>query len=133
MDCKRAEALFVDFYDGTLKGADRSELERHLEQCPSCRRSWEIYQQTIREVSGLNVLSDPDEFVKNVQQKINHRSKGRFFNDQAPYTVRFAVVSFLLIFVFLIAYLILALSSDIQLVIRETDGGLAADASESKH
>jgi hypothetical protein len=37
MDCRRAEELFSDDYDGTLPEPLRSELHRHLASCAECR------------------------------------------------------------------------------------------------
>jgi hypothetical protein len=37
MDCRRAEQLFSDDYDGTLEEPLRGELRRHLLACPDCR------------------------------------------------------------------------------------------------
>ena len=37
MDCRRAEELFSDDYDGTLEEPLRGELRRHLASCPDCR------------------------------------------------------------------------------------------------
>jgi hypothetical protein len=37
MDCRRAEELFSDDYDGTLEEPLRGELRRHLLSCADCR------------------------------------------------------------------------------------------------
>ena len=34
--CREAVALMGDYLDGTLGGADRARLERHLVACPHC-------------------------------------------------------------------------------------------------
>jgi anti-sigma factor RsiW len=34
--CREAVALMGDYLDGTLRGADRTRLERHLAACPHC-------------------------------------------------------------------------------------------------
>ena len=36
MNCADAEILICDWVDGTLEGAVRAELERHLAGCPAC-------------------------------------------------------------------------------------------------
>jgi anti-sigma factor RsiW len=34
--CRQAVALMTDYLEGSLSGADRRKLERHLAGCPNC-------------------------------------------------------------------------------------------------
>lgn len=116
MDCKQAESLYIDYYDKSLPEEQCRALEAHLKTCSACQESWAAYQRMIEEVSGLHPLTPPEEFVQSVKQKIRRRSKGRFFRDSGPHSVRFAIVSFVLIILFILAYLVLIATSEIRLI-----------------
>jgi hypothetical protein len=37
MNCERMDALLNDYVDGSLSASERSEVERHLDECAACR------------------------------------------------------------------------------------------------
>lgn len=113
MDHDRAKDLFTQYHDGDLSDEDLAELERHLEGCDECREEWETFRKTIDGVSGLFELTAPDGFTRAVEQKIKKRSRGRFFGDQRPFSMQFAVVSFILILLFILAYLVMTAATEI--------------------
>ncbi len=116
MDCERAKELFIDYHDGDIGSADRRELEKHLADCAECGKEWDEYLRCVGEVSGMHVLAPSDEFVSRVKKTIGRRSRGRFFGDTKPFSLSFALVSFILILLFLLAYLFLAGGKEIELV-----------------
>lgn len=120
MDHARARDLFFEYHDDELDDAVRAELEAHLDSCAECRREWEAYRATVDEISGLHALAPDDEFVRQIEQRIKRRSRGRFFSNQGQFSVRFAIVSFVLIMLFLLAYLFLSAGPEFEMV---EDGG----------
>lgn len=46
--CKDCIDFLIDYLDGTLPEAKRSEFELHLELCPPCHRYLMQYQATVR-------------------------------------------------------------------------------------
>jgi anti-sigma factor RsiW len=128
MDHDRAKELFTRLHEGDLADEERAELERHLDECEKCRAEWDIYRITVDEVSGLLQALPPADFSRSVQQKIRKRSRGRFFGEQRPFSIWFAVVSFILIVLFVLAYLVLTASTEIQIVgeSEEPDEGASA-------
>ncbi len=104
MDCKETREIFVDCQDDVLSKADRSAMEEHLRQCESCAREWATYQKTMNELSGLLYVTPEEGFTSRVKKTIGRRSRGRFFGSDQSYSLKFAVVSFILILFFLLAY-----------------------------
>lgn len=46
MNCKQAQALFLDYLDQTLALQDRNALQAHLEECPRCAKDLEDLIET---------------------------------------------------------------------------------------
>ncbi|QYK48205.1 MAG: zf-HC2 domain-containing protein [Phycisphaeraceae bacterium] len=46
--CQECIDFLIDYLDGTLPAAKRTEFELHLELCPPCHRYLQQYQATIR-------------------------------------------------------------------------------------
>jgi anti-sigma factor RsiW len=133
MNCDTAKELFLAFHDGDLLETDRKALESHLESCASCASEWEAYRITLGEVSGMFALSPSEGFTQRVKQTIGKRSRGRFFSDQRNLGINFAIVSFVLIVLVLLAYLYISSSREIVLIPPSDDtsdiGGNGAPAS----
>lgn len=126
MDHDRAMDLFTPYHDGELAAPEQAELEQHLAECEGCRREWEDYRRTVGELSGLHLLRPSADFARNVEQKIRRRSRGRFFGEQRSLGTQFAVVSFILILLFILAYLVLTTVNEIVIVEDGADGGTPA-------
>jgi len=123
MDHERAKELFTSYHDEELSPEEAAALEQHLAGCEPCRLEWEDYRRTIDEISGLHLLRPPADFTHNVEQKIRRRSRGRFFGEQRSLGTHFAVVSFILILLFILAYLVLTAVTEITVAEESSDGG----------
>lgn len=121
MDHERARSLFIEYHDEELADEVRLELEDHLGRCPDCRRDWEAYKQTVAGVSSLGRVKPPRDFVQKIERKIGRRSGGRFFGVKNEFSLSFAVISFVLIVFFLLAYLFIASGGDIRVIERAGD------------
>ncbi|MCP4198878.1 MAG: hypothetical protein GY762_17165 [Proteobacteria bacterium] len=104
MDCTKARELFVDFHDGVLSKRGCSELEEHLGTCDPCAGEWATYHKTMNELSGLHYVVPEQGFTSRVKKTIDRRSRGRFFGSEPSHSLRFAIISFILILFFLLAY-----------------------------
>lgn len=131
MDCKRAKTLFVSYHDGDLPKEDLLALQKHLDECKQCFSEWEDYLKTMQEVSQMHKLEPSQDFVSRVKKTIGHRSRGRFFGQQESFSLRFAIISFVLIIFFLLAYLFISVGAEIHLINPE-DSALNAGDKASK-
>jgi anti-sigma factor RsiW len=123
MNCDRARELFLEYHDGDLSDTDRQALEAHLETCEICRADWEAYQRTLGEVSGMFNVAPPADFAQRVKQTIGKRSRGRFFGHDRNLSINFAIVSFLLILLVILAYLFISSKQEIVLVEPSLENG----------
>jgi len=128
MDHDRARDLFTQYHEEDLSDAELAELEEHLAECDECREEWETYRKTIDGVSGLFELAAPEDFTRSVEQKIRKRSRGRFFGDQRPKSMQFAVVSFILILLFILAYLVMTAATEIIILDESQDKETSQEA-----
>ena len=116
MDCEQARALFTSCNDGDLSGKDLAAFNRHIDECSECSTEWSDFKRTVGEVSGLRLLLPQEDFSNQVVQRIRRRSKGRFFSEKSQNSVRFAVISFILILIFMLAYLFITYGKEIRLI-----------------
>jgi len=125
MDHDAAKELFSAHLDGELEQKQEEELSAHLEECETCRQEFEELRQTLRSLSGLHKLMPPEEFVSKVQQRINRRSRGRFFGRENLLTrIPFEWISFVIIILLLMLYIAFIQTQDAQISApAETDGG----------
>ena len=116
MDCEKAKTLFIDYHDGDMGKGEAKALKAHLESCDECRQEWQDYQKMMEEVSGLHSLAPSEDFVSKVKQTIDKRSKGRFFGTTSASGINFAIISFILILLFLAAYLFISAGSEVEVI-----------------
>jgi anti-sigma factor RsiW len=127
MDHDRAKELFTQYHEGDLGDEELAQLEQHLAECDECREEWETYRRTIDGLSGLYQMSAPEGFTHAVEQKIKKRSRGRFFGEQRPFSMQFAVVSFILILLFILAYLVMTAATEIIILDQSGESGESDD------
>ena len=120
MDHDRARELFTAYHDEELSSSEVEELESHLAACKECSEEWDTYRRTMEEISGLHKFAAPGCMTEAVEQKIKRRSKGRFFGEQRSFSTQFAIVSFILILLFMLAYLLMTEVTEIT-VLEEDD------------
>ena len=116
MDCKEAKTRFLDLHEGELGDEDLLAVETHLKDCAKCRSEWEDYGKTMEELSGMHRLAPAQDFVSRVKHTIGHRSRGRFFGQSETFNLGFAIVSFVLILLFLLAYLFISTGNEIRFI-----------------
>ncbi len=116
MEHQEACELFTAYADGELTDVDQAGLEAHLRSCDACREEWEAYRRTMEEVSGLLAVPPPPDTVRLVEKKIARRSRGRFFAETRSTGMSFAMVSFILVLFFILAYLLLTAVNEIQVM-----------------
>ena len=66
MTCAEIEILICDYVDGTLSGAQKAEVERHLAMCPACA---ELAQDSAAAVSFMERAADvepPPELITRI-------------------------------------------------------------------
>jgi anti-sigma factor RsiW len=116
MDCKHVREAFIDYQDEELTAQDRQEFETHINDCDACRAELEEYQKAVNEISSLNLIEPFDGFPSRVKETIEKRSKGRFFGPQNGYSLRFAIISFVLILFLILAYYCISAGFEVTLI-----------------
>ncbi len=64
MEHEEIYMLMMDALDGEINAAQLSEMERHLEGCPSCERQWEAVQAIHRLFLETPILSPAANFTQ---------------------------------------------------------------------
>ena len=106
IDHETAGGLLSDYLDGELSPQQERELEAHLEGCPKCTDELEELRQTLDTLGSLKSVSPPTEFVGKIQQRINKRSRGRFFGQESLLVrIPFEWISFVIIMLLLVMYI----------------------------
>ncbi|MCK4324857.1 MAG: zf-HC2 domain-containing protein [Armatimonadetes bacterium] len=59
MNCKQARRLMQEIADGTR--TDHAEFDRHIAQCPGCRREWQALQRIQGAVASIARCAPPAE------------------------------------------------------------------------
>jgi anti-sigma factor RsiW len=96
MDHQQATELFSAYWDEDLGPRELAALEEHLRSCLVCRREYQAFEKACNAVGSLHKMIAPTGFAAAVRDKIQKRSKGRFFNprrmaERIPYEL-FSVV-----------------------------------------
>jgi len=129
MNHQEAKDLFTNYLDGDMADAQRTELEAHLSACTECKEEWQAFKKLMSEVSGLMNLAPPRDVVRAVEKKIHRRSRGKFFGRQKGSSIQFGLISFILVLLFMLGYLLLTAVNEIVFV--DSDKGSASLPSDS--
>jgi anti-sigma factor RsiW len=109
---QRTAESFSAFLDGELDPQARQRVEDHLASCIQCRVSLDRFRRT---VGGLTQLRRPlpGEFLANIQDQINRRSRGRFFSRKNSLFGRipFEWISLAMIIAMLVYYIVVLQTS----------------------
>lgn len=68
-NCKKYREMISCYADGELSEADRSELQKHLEECASCRSLLSLYKSITGAAAEL-MKEPPDNFAASIMEKI---------------------------------------------------------------
>jgi len=68
--CEKYQARFNEFMDRELNPGDCRELEKHLEQCPQCRKELRLLRLTLEAVRQLPAPPAPQDFLIKLRQRI---------------------------------------------------------------
>lgn len=73
-DCKKYRDMISSYADGELSGNDKSDLQKHLEACASCRSLLSLYK-SISAAAAESLAEPPDSFTDSVMSKIKPLSE----------------------------------------------------------
>jgi anti-sigma factor RsiW len=108
MDHRAVQESFSAYLEGDLPPEEQTHVAAHLETCEECRKELAAFQQTLKRLASLRPLAPPEGFSRRVQQRIHRRSRGRFFkSDRLLMRVPFEWISFVLIIIMLVLYMLL--------------------------
>jgi predicted anti-sigma-YlaC factor YlaD len=108
MDHEAVQERFSDYLESELPPEEQAEVATHLEGCEACRNELLAFRQTLRTLSGLRPIPAPEGFVGKVQQRINKRSRGRFFRGERLFMrAPFEWISFVIIILMLALYILM--------------------------
>jgi anti-sigma factor RsiW len=95
------------YVDGELPAEEKAAVEQHLATCTQCRTNLQQFRETMGKLAQLKKKA-PKSFLPEIQQQINTRSRGRFFNRRWLLFGRipFEWVSLVMIVVMLVYYII---------------------------
>jgi hypothetical protein len=85
MNCADLEILLCDYVDGTLRGEEKSEVERHLAECPVCTELAKDAAGAIAFMERAAVVEPPAELVTRIMFEIPaarravHSTSGSFW------------------------------------------------------
>tara|TARA_B100000959_G_scaffold253794_1_gene284962 strand:- start:245 stop:730 length:486 start_codon:yes stop_codon:yes gene_type:complete len=71
MDCYNFEDYISAYLDDELSGADRKKFDDIIKSNPDCRAKFEQTKKIILEVQQLPKLKTSDDFVENLNKRIN--------------------------------------------------------------
>lgn len=72
------------YLDGELDQAAREAFEREMAQDPELAAEVHELQDTLQALQGLHLPMPSEDFLQDVERKINRRSRGRFFETPEP-------------------------------------------------
>jgi len=108
MDHEAVQERFSDYLESELSPEEQAEVAAHLESCEACRNELNAFRHTLRSLAQLPPIPAPEGFVGKVQQRINKRSRGRFFRGERLFMrVPFEWISFVIIILMLALYILM--------------------------
>jgi anti-sigma factor RsiW len=94
LDCKNARRQFDSFLSGELRHERKSELESHLQKCPSCRQQWQEFRQFVSLVQGSLRTVPPPQAMARVSLEAVSRPRNRVVRVVAMATVSILLLVF---------------------------------------
>jgi len=78
MECKHIEKLLSPYLDNELDPAERLQVEKHLNQCPSCAQLYAALQETVDALSEMPELEISEDLRKRLYKIEQKKSKAGF-------------------------------------------------------
>ncbi len=75
MRCKQSKNRLSAYMDNLLSAQEKERLERHLAQCPHCRRELANLQETVHLLQTAPETPAPDHFLKQVNAALETREQ----------------------------------------------------------
>ena len=108
MKCRKVQKLLPGYLEGVLSADELKRVENHIHNCDACRKEYQIFEETIRLASGLEVeypLPDVWEaFIPmlhvRIMREMEKESRHRKFFLQFPRLKLVGIASAALILVF---------------------------------
>ena len=98
MPCREEmEILLSAYIDNEVTTQERDTVERHLQECAACQATLTSFSRIHAEYGELEVKHAPRDFRQRVTQRLDERSRWRFFR-RMPRLVYACSVAVLLIF-----------------------------------
>ncbi len=73
MNCKKINALLVDYLEGVLAARQGEAIEKHLSQCERCREDLSLIEKVREELVSLEAADAGDEFWQNFNRKLSQK------------------------------------------------------------
>jgi hypothetical protein len=77
MKCYRIKKFLSEYIDGTLDKKTATVVERHLETCKDCRREYVSLHKLIEDLSSMERLEAPTDFLIKLHERIDSSSRAK--------------------------------------------------------
>lgn len=110
MDHDEVKNRFSELLDEDLPESEARKIRGHLDECRECQRAWDEFRKTFKSFRHVAPSEAPPYLVDHVKKKIRRRSRGRFYEDQAPllYRVPYEAFSLIIIIIALMMFMLLS-------------------------
>ncbi|TCT17098.1 putative zinc finger protein [Natranaerovirga pectinivora] len=86
MNCNKVQSLISLYLDNSLSEIEKLELEKHIENCPSCKEEVRTYAFLMSELSHLDDEKDlPEHYHKDLMSKLKNTSQKKKRFNYRPY------------------------------------------------
>ena len=70
MTCREFVGFLMDYLEGALPAAVRTEFEKHLRLCPGCIEYLATYEKTVRLAKDAFVCRDPAAPIEGIPEEL---------------------------------------------------------------
>jgi len=100
MNCREVQQFLDAFVADEVEAADRQTIEKHLTECPVCRKEGQALRRTISLLGQFKEMDPPAVFIQELRQRMEQRQRRGILDRLSPRPVfarALAVVSCVLI------------------------------------